>query len=104
RQPRLELTAADMCHRCRHFQAAEVRALEADAVVRRCRLERKSDLVAGMKSDSGAGHGTTKSSLRLQWTSLLGPGKPTIAEQSGCQRSPGPIDTDKRFVVCYLRG
>ena len=57
--------AAKMRDGGRNLQAAKVAALEADPVVSRRRLERQGDLVAGMKADSGAGDGSTESSLRV---------------------------------------
>ena len=55
-QPGLVLNAAEMRHGRRDLEPSEVGPLEADAVVGRGRLERQGDLVAGMKSDSGAGY------------------------------------------------
>ena len=65
RQAGLILDAAQMRDRRRNLEAAQVGALEADAVVGRRRLERQRDLVAGMKADSGAGDGSTKGALRV---------------------------------------
>ena len=47
------------------FEPPEVGALEPDPEIGRRWLERQRDLVAGMKTDSGAGHWTTKSALRV---------------------------------------
>ena len=56
RQPGRILNSAEMRDRRRNLEAAEVGPLEADAVVGRRRLQRQRDLVAGMKTDSGAGN------------------------------------------------
>jgi hypothetical protein len=63
RQPGLILDPPEMRDRRRDLEAAEIRTLEPDPEVRRRRLERQGDFVAGMKSDSGARNRTTKSSL-----------------------------------------
>ena len=75
----------------RHLQAAQIRALEPDAIVGGRGLERERNLVAGMKTDSGAGNSTTKGSLRLQgdlsngaWEAIDRPAK----------RLPAMIDYD----------
>src|SRR5215211_960786 len=47
------------------FKSAKVAALEPDAIVRRGRFEGQRDLVAGMKTDSGAGYGSTEGALRV---------------------------------------
>src|SRR5262249_42353344 len=103
RQAGRELNAAQMRDGCGGFQAAQIGALKTNTVVSRRGLERERDLVAGMKTDAGTGHGTTEGSLRVQVTSLLGPGKPPPVEQSGCQQGSGPAQTDKAFYVCYLQ-
>ena len=65
REARGELDAAEVRDGRGNLEAAEVRALEPDAVVGRRGLQRQRDLVAGMKSDSGAGDWTTEGSLRI---------------------------------------
>jgi hypothetical protein len=46
-----------------HFQPAQIGPAEADAGIRRSRLQRKADLVTGVETDSGAGNGSSKGSL-----------------------------------------
>jgi hypothetical protein len=60
-----ELDPPEMRDGRRNFQTAQIGTLEPDPVVDGRGLQREGDLVAGMKTDSGAGHGTTKSTLRL---------------------------------------
>ena len=64
-RPGLILDAAEVRDGRRNLEAAEIGPLETDAVVGRSRLQRQRDLVAGMKSDSGAGDGSAKGSLRV---------------------------------------
>src|SRR4029079_8057390 len=86
-----ELNASKMRDRCRHFQPAEVGALETDAEVGRRGLERKRDLVAGMKTYSGTGDGATKSALGDHDLSKTGDATPSTANglpaQTGSQES-----------------
>ena len=65
RQPGLVLNAAKMRDRGRNLEAPKVGALKPDAVVGGRRLERQGDLVAGMKTDSGAGDGSAEGALRV---------------------------------------
>ena len=50
-------------HRGRHFVIAQIGTAEPDAEIRRRGLERKVDLVAGVKTDSDAGNLATKCTL-----------------------------------------
>ena len=65
RQAGLVLNAAEMRDGGRNLEAAEVGTLKPDAVVGRSRLQRQRDLVAGMKTDSGAGDGSAKGTLSV---------------------------------------
>ena len=64
-QAGLVLDAAEVRDGRRDFKSAKIAALKADAVVGRGRLERQSDLVPGMKTDSGAGDGSTEGALSV---------------------------------------
>ena len=63
RQARRELDAGQMVHRRRHLVVAQVGPAEPDAEVGRRRLQRKVDLVAGVKTDSDAGNLAAKRAL-----------------------------------------
>ena len=76
----------EMRHRRGNLETAEIRPLETDAVIGRSRLQRQRDLVAGMKSDSGAGHRSTKGSLSVHDLSDGALGQPLRAQQTPCQR------------------
>ena len=58
-QPGLVGNAAKVRDGRRDLQPSEVGALEPDAVIRRRRLQRQSDLVAGLTAYSGAGDAST---------------------------------------------
>ena len=58
-----ELDAGQVVHRRRHLVIAEIGPAETDAEISRRRLQRKRDLVAGVKTDSDAGNGATKCAL-----------------------------------------
>ena len=57
------LAAAEVRDVSGNFDAAEVGALEANSVISRSRLERERHLLAGVKSDPGAGNGSAKGTL-----------------------------------------
>ena len=63
RQPGRELNARQVVHRGRHLEVAEIGPAETDAEVGGRRLQRKRDLVAGVKTDSDAGDVATKCAL-----------------------------------------
>ena len=63
RQPGRELNARQVVHGRRHFVVAEIGPAEPDAEVGRRGLQRKVDLVAGVKTDSDAGNLTAKCAL-----------------------------------------
>ena len=63
RQAGLILNAAQVRDGGRNLEPAKIASLEPDAVVGRRRLQRQGDLVAGMKSDSGAGDRSAKGAL-----------------------------------------
>ena len=87
RQAGLILDAAEVRDRGRNLESAKVAALEPDAVVRRRRLERQRDFVAGMKADSGAGDGATEGALRVH-DLFSGPGRAVseLSKQSATRR------------------
>ena len=64
-QAGLILDAAEMRDGRRNFKPAKIAALESGCRSRRGRFERQGDLVAGMKTDSGAGDGSTEGALRV---------------------------------------
>ena len=64
------LAAAEVRHVRGNLEAAEVGALEANAVVGRRRLERKRDLLAGMKTDPGAIDRSAKGALSRHHVAL----------------------------------
>jgi hypothetical protein len=63
RQTGLILDSSQVGHHRGDFQTAEIGALKADAGISRRRLQRQGYFVAGMKTDSGAGDGSTKGTL-----------------------------------------
>ena len=65
RQPGLILDPAEMSDRRGNFESAKIAALKPDAVVGRRGLQRQGDLVAGMKTNSGAGDGASQCALSV---------------------------------------
>jgi hypothetical protein len=63
REAGLVLDSSQMRHGRRNLEAAQIRPLETDARIRRRGLQREGHFVAGMKTDSGARHRSTKSTL-----------------------------------------
>ena len=63
RQPGRELNPGQVLHGRRHLVVAEVGPAEPDAEIGRRRLQRKVDLVAGVKTDSDTGNLATKCAL-----------------------------------------
>ena len=55
RQPGRQLDAGKVLHRRGHFEIAQICTAEADAEIRRRRLQREVDLVAGVETDPDAG-------------------------------------------------
>ena len=76
-------------HRGRNLETAEIGPLEADAVVGRRRLQRQRDLVAGMKSDSGAGDRSAKGSLSVHDLSDGGWESHSELSKAPCHASDG---------------
>ena len=65
RQAGLVLDPAKMRDGRRNLETPKIASLKPDAVVGGRRFERQSDLVAGMKTDSGAGDRSTEGALRV---------------------------------------
>ena len=59
----MELNARQVVHRGRHLEIAEIGPAKTDAVVDGRRLQRKRDLVAGVKTYSDTRNGATKCTL-----------------------------------------